>query len=99
MHRWHTLEDLSSTEQLGARLLGAGVRRARLNAGWSQRQLAWQVGLSQSMISRLETGHLRGMRFRMLARVAGAVRLGPAWLVDGGPTAPTRRLPGEAQSG
>jgi hypothetical protein len=46
MQRWHTVEDLDAAERQGARLLGGGVRRARLRLGWSQQQLAWHVGLS-----------------------------------------------------
>jgi transcriptional regulator with XRE-family HTH domain len=95
MQRWHTIEDLNAAERHGAKLLGAGIRGARLRRGLSQQQLAWHVGLSQSMISRVETGHLRGIRFRMLARVAGALSMGADWLVAGGPPPPTRRLPGE----
>ena len=94
MHRWHQLEDLSATEQFGATLVGAAVRASRLRAHLSQQQLAWRVGLSQSMISRLETGHLRGIRYRMLARIAGAVWFTADWVADG-PPPPTRRLPGE----
>jgi transcriptional regulator with XRE-family HTH domain len=98
MQRWHTIDDLNDAERHGAQLLGAGIRRARLRRGLSQQQLAWHVGLSQSMISRVETGHLRGIRFRMLARMAGALSLTDDWLVSGGPGAPTRRLPGEARA-
>ena len=64
MQRWDCIDDLDETEQAGARIIGAGVRGARLSAGLSQRQLAWRCGLHQSIISRLETGRLRlEMRF------------------------------------
>ena len=95
MNQWHTFEDLTEAERLGAKLLGAGIRSARLRAGVSQTQLAWQVGLSQAAISRLETGQSRGMRLRTLTRIAGALRIGPNWLADGGPAPPTRRMPGQ----
>src|ERR1700722_11408093 len=36
--------------------LGAELRRLREQAGWSGRQLAEQVGISQSKISRIESG-------------------------------------------
>ena len=98
MQRWHTIENLDSAERHGAQLLGAGVRAARLRRQLSQQQLGWQVGLSQSMISKLETGHIRGIRFRMLARVAGALSIGPGWLLSGGPSPPSRRLPGQPRA-
>ena len=35
---------------------GSRVREARLNKGWSQQELAEQIGTSKSMISGYETG-------------------------------------------
>ncbi len=95
MHRWHLLEDLDETEQLGAKLIGTVVRRSRLWAGLTQRQLGWRAGISQSVISRLETGRLRGMRYRTLVRVVGATEA-PVHAARGDePPAPRRRLPGQ----
>ena len=95
MQRWDCIDDLDETEQAGARIIGAGVRGARLSAGLSQRQLAWRCGLHQSIISRLETGRLRGMRFRTLARILGAVRASPGIVFPDEPPPPRRRLPGQ----
>jgi len=36
--------------------VGSRVRRERLNAGWTQRQLATAAGVSQSLISMTEQG-------------------------------------------
>lgn len=87
--------------RVGAVTIGDAVRDLRLEAGLSQRQLAWRVGFAQSTISRLETGSLRGLRFKNLAIIVGALRLDPriALLLpdrDGEPRAPRRRLPGQA---
>jgi transcriptional regulator with XRE-family HTH domain len=81
---------------LGRKTMGAAVRRARLRHGWSQRQLGWIVGYDQTTISRLETAKLKGMRFRMLMRLIGMLSCPEEFEIrDGGPAAPTRRLPGE----
>ncbi len=82
-------------EAFGLRVIGTGVRQARLAQGLSQRQLGWRVGLNQSTISRLETGRLRTMLMVTLARIKGVLRLGPNQLFQGEPPGPTRRLPGE----
>lgn len=95
MHRWHLLDDPDETERLGAKIIGAGVRRARLFAGLTQRQLGWRAGLSQSIVSRLENGRLRGMRFRTLARILGALDAPASVVFPGEPPGATRRLPGQ----
>ena len=51
----------------GTQLLGLMVRRRRLRFGLSQRRLALLAGFDQSVISRLENGLLRGMRYRRFA--------------------------------
>jgi DNA-binding XRE family transcriptional regulator len=56
-------------------LFGARIRRGRLNAGMSQRQLAAKAGVSQSGISRLERGLGIGMTAMRL--VAIGMALGP----------------------
>ena len=93
IRRWGTDDD-ELAEAYGRRVIGDGVRRARLRQRLSQRQLGWRVGLNQSTISRLETGQLRTMRMVTLARVIGVLRLGPDHLFPGEPPGPTRRLPG-----
>lgn len=82
-------------ERLGRKIIGQAVRRGRVASGISQRQLGFRVGLNQSTISRLETGHLRTMRMVTLARIIGALNLGSDFAFPGEPPGPTRRLPGE----
>jgi predicted transcriptional regulator len=59
---------------LGKRTIGAAVRSRRLRLGWSQRGMAQRVGVSQSVISRLETGRLNGIRWQTFARVIGVLQ-------------------------
>lgn len=97
MQRWGT-DDRELAEEYGLRLIGRGVRRARLKAGLSQRQLGWRCGLHQSTISRLETGRLRTMRMVTLARVMGTVLLTSDQLFPDDPPVSRRRLPGQAEA-
>lgn len=53
----------------GIRQLGEIVRSARRDAGASQRTLARVIGVNQSVISRLETGKLRGLKLRHLGAI------------------------------
>lgn len=86
--------------QFGRRLIGSRVRRRRLEAGMSQRQLAWRCGVTQSTVSRLECGSLTGMRLSTLARLEAALvgRYRDDGLLDP-PPAPRRRLPGSRLAG
>jgi transcriptional regulator with XRE-family HTH domain len=95
MNAWATLDD-DDAEALGRAVIGDGVRTGRLALGMSQRQLAWRVRVSQSAISRLETGTLQGLRLRTLARVVGVVVASPGYAFPDGPPSPRRRLPGQA---
>lgn len=95
MDVWARIEHLQESERYGTAVIGAGVRAGRLRLGWSQRQLAWRIGISQSVISRLETGKLQGLRLRTLARIVGVLEAGAGYEFPGGPPAPTRRLPGQ----
>jgi transcriptional regulator with XRE-family HTH domain len=57
----------------GLRLLGLWIRDARVRAGLSQSHLGRLAGLHQSTISRLERGHLEGLRLHRLAIVVGVL--------------------------
>jgi transcriptional regulator with XRE-family HTH domain len=73
--RW-TPEDRRRRDPLaqqGCELLGAMVRRRRRQVVLSQRNLATLCGVSQTMISRLETGKLRGINLHNLGRIVGAL--------------------------
>jgi transcriptional regulator with XRE-family HTH domain len=72
---WESFEvgDLDPISQVGMETLGTLVRQWRVLCGLSQRELGERCLLSQSTISRLETGQLRGLRFRNLARLVGVL--------------------------
>lgn len=57
----------------GRRLLGRAIRRARWNAQLSQQVLGERAKLSQSAISRIETGALNGLRYGTLIRLLAAL--------------------------
>jgi transcriptional regulator with XRE-family HTH domain len=59
--------------QMGWELVGAMVRRRRELLGWSQRELAHRCGTSQTVISRLETGKLRGLKFQRFAAMVAVM--------------------------
>jgi transcriptional regulator with XRE-family HTH domain len=61
----------------------------------TQQHLAWRVGVSQSAISRLETGTIQGMRRATLSSIVGLIRLGADYTFPDGPPPPTRRRPGQ----
>ena len=82
--------------QIGELVIGDAILAGRLKVGLSQRQLGWRVGVSQSTISRLETGSLRGLRFRKLAMIVGVIRLDTRFALPDEPAAPNRRLPGSS---
>ena len=52
------------------------MKSGRLTLGLSQRQLSRRAGLDQSVISRLETGKLNGIRWQTLARLVGVLEAG-----------------------
>ena len=94
MRRWGT-DDLELAEAYGLKVIGRGVRTARVGQGLTQRQLGWRVGLNQSTISRLETGRLRTMWMLALARVMGTLRMSPEYLFPGEPAGRPDGYPGE----
>jgi transcriptional regulator with XRE-family HTH domain len=49
------------------------VKRRRELLGWSQRELAHRSGTSQSVISRFETGKLRGLKFQRFAAMVAVM--------------------------
>jgi transcriptional regulator with XRE-family HTH domain len=93
MRYWDFEEDFDESVQVGLLIIGGLVRDARLHRNLTQRQLAWASTLTQSTISKLETGRLRGMRLRTLAAIIGVLRMNTARAGS-----PHRRLPGMAGS-
>lgn len=55
--------------------VGANVRRHRQKHGWTQQQLAEQVGVELNTVQRLEAG--KHLSFEMLALVADALDVAP----------------------
>jgi transcriptional regulator with XRE-family HTH domain len=92
---WDDKDDQRGTARRGAVLIGRSLRQARLGNGFTQEQLAWRAGLSQSSVSRLESGRLSGIRFRTLALMVGVLEDGPVPAFYAGPRPARRRLPGQ----
>lgn len=67
------LQDVDERTMRGYGRIGRLVRRRRERIGLSQRDLHRLSGIDQSVISRLETGRLRGLRFSRLARLVDAL--------------------------
>jgi transcriptional regulator with XRE-family HTH domain len=61
--------------------LGERLRKARLKARLTQRQLAEKAGVTQQMVSRLETGKAHGTTD--IVRLAIACEAKPEWLATG----------------
>lgn len=93
MTSWAVIEKWDEEAQKGLLVLGTGIRAARWRWAMTQQQVAWRASVSQSTISKLETGNLQGMRLKTLARIVGVLQAGPGELVPGAPPAPSRRLP------
>ena len=69
------------------RILGRNVRAARLRAGLSQEQLAFEAQMKRSYVSDLERG-TRNPSVKAIGRLAAALNVAPAELLmaaDEGP--------------
>lgn len=58
---------------IGAKWLGAAVRRRRLQLGLTQRRLEGLSGVDQTVISRMETGKLKGIKHARLLVLIGTL--------------------------
>jgi transcriptional regulator with XRE-family HTH domain len=54
---------------------GAAVRAARVRRGWRQVDLAARAGVSDSVVSRIERGHLDGIQLSTLRAVAAVLEI------------------------
>lgn len=66
--------DLAASLDTAAHRFAVAMVAARTERGWSQRQLADAIGVSQPLIARLETGG-RDPRLSTMAAVARALNL------------------------
>src|SRR5687768_15752036 len=53
--------------------LGAAFRAVRLRRGWRQADVAARAGVSRSLVSLIERGHLDSVSLAILRRVAGVL--------------------------
>ena len=60
--------------------IGAIVRDLRRAVGWTQRRLASEAGVSQSLVSAIENGHLRNLTVTTLTVVLDA--MGSRLIID-----------------
>lgn len=71
-------------ERLERRLeLGLRVRAKRQEKGWTTRMLGARAGVSDSFVSRLETGATAQPRYADLELVADALGVSTFWLIRG----------------
>jgi len=69
---------MARDESLGV-VMGRVIREARHECGWSQRQLAARLGVSQSAIARLERGHLDYLDVRLVTRAFDELGIRPVF--------------------
>jgi transcriptional regulator with XRE-family HTH domain len=71
-------------ERRAIKNLAAHLREHRLAKGWSQDELAYQVGADRTYISDIERG-LRNPSLKMLARLAHSLKITIGDLCDSDP--------------
>ena len=106
--RWaHSRDPRHGVEQVGYDLVGAMIKRRRLLAGLTQRQLEALTGIDQTVISRLENGIQYGLRWSrfaiLVAKLHGledeTAEAPPPWWVTYGVTVPAYRVESLQQQG
>ena len=55
--------------------LGELISLSRELKGWSLRELEKRCGISNALLSQIETGHVKDPGFRTVAKIAGALGL------------------------
>ena len=58
------------------------VRELRHGRGWTQKQLCERAGLTVAALSRIENGLTKGIDFDTLERLATALEVHPAALIE-----------------
>ncbi|MCI0584774.1 MAG: helix-turn-helix domain-containing protein [Chloroflexi bacterium] len=98
MAPWATADDRDSAYALGMAIIGDGVRTGRHRAQLTQQQLGWLVGVSQSAISKLETGTIQGLRLRTIARIVAEIETRSDYAFPNGPRPEPWELLGRASA-
>jgi repressor LexA len=57
------------------------LKQLRRVNGWSQSELSRRSGVSQAVISRLESGTTKSVNFKNLEKLAGAMGCDPGYLI------------------
>lgn len=60
---------------------GDRIRKARLQAGMTQKELADKVGVKFSAIHKYETGMVKNLKRETIAALAEALNVKPSWLM------------------
>jgi predicted transcriptional regulator len=76
---WTPHDDGQALVQRGKLAIGQAVRSGRRSLGVSQHTFGIYAGISQQVISRLETGRLTGIRWQTLARIIGLLEAAGAF--------------------
>ena len=61
------------------------VKQLRRVNGWSQSELSRRSGVSQAVISRLESGTTKSVNFKNLEKLASAMGCDPGYLIVSSP--------------
>ena len=64
--------------------IGTRIFETREATGLSQRELAEQAGISQSIISKIETGEIQNPGTDVVQKIAKVLVVGVAWLIGQG---------------
>ena len=60
---------------------GDRIRKARLSAGMTQKELADKIGVKFSAIHKYETGMIKNLKRETIAALAEALDVKPSWLM------------------
>jgi transcriptional regulator with XRE-family HTH domain len=77
----HAATDVKRRQRDDESTLAARLRKRRKDIGWTQIQLAEEVGTSQAVIQKIENG--KSLRPRILEDLATALDVLPSWLMFG----------------
>ena len=77
----HAVTDVKRRQRDDESTLAGRLRKRRKDIGWTQIQLAEEVGTSQAVIQKIENG--KSLRPRILEDLATALDVLPSWLMFG----------------